>query len=134
MTPSLPALEQRIDRLERELRWSRLALLVAGIVLVAGFIPRQVPDLIQTHRIQVLDDRGQVRIDLKHDAEETGLFVMDGEGDRRIGAAQFAHGGGGFALHGPGQRGAAVLYLKGLASLTAYDTAGAVAWRIPATP
>lgn len=50
-------------------------------------------------------------------------------GDTRVGAAQFAHGGGGYALHGPGGRGAAVLYLKDEGSLTMYDADGAVAAR-----
>jgi hypothetical protein len=38
---------------------------------------------------------------LKHTADTTGLFVPDGEGVTRLGAAQFAHGGGGYALQTP---------------------------------
>ena len=49
----------------------------------------------------------------------------------RVGVAQFSHGGGGFALHGPGTRGAAVLYLRGDGSLTQYDTTGVVTARWP---
>lgn len=52
-------------------------------------------------------------------------------GDTRLGAAQFAHGGGGYALHGPGGRGAAVLYLSGDGSLTIYDAEGGVTARFP---
>ena len=45
--------------------------------------------------------------------------------------AQFAHGGGGVALHGPRDKGAAVLYYKGAGSLTMYDEAGKVVARVP---
>ena len=85
----------------------------------------------QAWRIQLVDDAGQVRIDLRHDTTETGLFVLDESGGTRISVAQFGHGGGGFALHGPEMKGAAVLYLKGQGSLTFFDEAGEVTQRIP---
>jgi hypothetical protein len=90
-----------------------------------------VADEVRARRVLIVDDDDQVRIDLRHDAEETGLFILDDDGDTRLGAAQFAHGGGGYALHGPGGRGAAVLYLRGEGSLTMYEPDGTVAARFP---
>lgn len=52
-------------------------------------------------------------------------------GDTRIGVAQFAHGGGGFALHGPEAKGAAVLYLKERGTLTFYGDEGGVTRQAP---
>ncbi len=64
--------------------------------------------------------------------EQTGLFLRDAEGTVRLGAAQFAHGGGGCALHGEESKGAAVLYQKGgKGSLSFYDEAGGVTHRVP---
>ena len=56
---------------------------------------------------------------------------MDETGGTRLGAAQFAHGGGGYALHGPEMKGAAVLYLKGEGSLSMYDAEGELTDRFP---
>ena len=53
------------------------------------------------------------------------------DGTTRVGVAQFAHGGGGFALHGPEAKGAAVLYLQGDGSLTFYGPDGDVQARYP---
>ena len=111
----------------------------AAIVLATFFaVPQgaaqqstRVVDEIRTERLQIVDADGRVRIDLRHDDSETGLFIVDDAGDTRLGAAQFAHGGGGYALHGPGGRGAAVLYLKGDGSLTLYDADGSVTSRFP---
>ncbi len=80
---------------------------------------------------RLLDERGDDRVVLTHDAEQTGLFLQDGAGQIRVGVAQFAHGGGGVALHGEEGRGAAVLYLKGKGSLSFYDQQGEVIDRIP---
>lgn len=123
-------LERRVRTLERRnsLLMALVALLVAGTLLAAR-TPAQVADTIQARRIQLVDAEGRIRIDLRHDEEETGMFILDDAGDTRVGAAQFAHGGGGYALHGPGGRGAAVLYLKDEGSLTMYDADGAVAAR-----
>jgi hypothetical protein len=43
-----------------------------------------------------------------------------------VGGTLFAHGGGGFALHGPEAKGAAVLYLKGDGNLTFFGAEGEV--------
>lgn len=126
------SLERRVRRLERANR-----LLVAVVVIVGGAgvlsaaRPGPVVDEIDARRIRLVDDEGRVRIDLRHDDTETGIFIVDENGDTRLGAAQFAHGGGGYALHGPGGRGAAVLYLRGDGSLTFYDDAGGVTARLP---
>jgi hypothetical protein len=50
-------------------------------------------------------------------------------------AAQFAHGGGGLALHGEGGRGATVLYMKDFrGSLRMFDVDGEVVYQAPAAP
>jgi hypothetical protein len=125
-------LERRVRTLERRngLLMALVGVLCAGALLAAR-APAQVPDELRARRIQLVDGEGRVRIDLRHDDEETGMFILDDDGDTRLGAAQFAHGGGGYALHGPGGRGAAVLYLRGDGSLTMYDTDGAVTARFP---
>jgi hypothetical protein len=51
--------------------------------------------------------------------------------ESRVVAAQFAHGRGGFALHGPESKGAAVLYLKEEGSLTFHGSDGEVTARLP---
>ena len=126
--------ETDLDRRVRALERRNLVLTILTTVAVAGTLlaaraPAQSADVLQARRIQLVDDQGRVRIDLRHDAEETGMFILDDAGDTRVGAAQFAHGGGGYALHGPGGRGAAVLYLKGEGSLTMYDEDGEVVAR-----
>jgi len=59
------------------------------------------------------------------------LYVRDASDQVRIGVAQFAHGGGGVALHGAAAKGAAVLYFKEQGSLTFYDSEGNVIARSP---
>jgi len=132
MNPTEQSLEARIRRVERKQRrlTATLALSLMAALLAWARAP-QVPDSLQARRIEVVDDEGRVRIELRHDDEETGLFVLDSEGVTRLGAAQFAHGGGGYALHGPGMKGAAVLYLKGEGTLTMYDGEGNVTSRFP---
>jgi len=48
-----------------------------------------------------------------------------------IGLSQFAHGGGGLALHGENSKGASVLYHKGSGSLSFYDMEGNVKLKLP---
>lgn len=132
LSTSPDPLEHRVRRLERANRVLTAALAVLALgALVAARRPQQVVDEVRARRIQLVDADDRVRIDLRHDEEETGLFILDDAGDTRLGAAQFAHGGGGYALHGSGGRGAAVLYLKGDGSLTMYDPDGAVTARFP---
>jgi hypothetical protein len=133
---STDSIEARLTRLE----WTNRVLMIAGVIsiilLFAGFAQdsRPIADLLQAHRIQLVDQSGRVRLELRQDSTETGLFILDESGSTRIGVAQFAHRGGGFALHGPDMKGAAVLYLKGQGSLTFYDETGAVISRVPDTP
>ena len=78
----------------------------------------------------LLDDQGKQRLVLTHGPDQTGMFLLDAEETLRVGTAQFAHGGGGFALHGPESKGAAVLYLKDSGSLTFYGPDGEVLERL----
>lgn len=67
-----------------------------------------------------------MRVHIRRDSSETGVFLLDEDGATRVGAAQIAHGGCGFALHGPDMKGAAVLHFRGHGRLTFYDSSGAV--------
>lgn len=79
------------------------------------------------------DPGGVARLSLVHNEDETALYIRDADDQVRIGVAQFAHGGGGVALHGEAARGAAVLYFKEQGSLTFYDLDGNVVTRIPSS-
>ncbi|MDA0329427.1 MAG: hypothetical protein O2958_10515 [Gemmatimonadetes bacterium] len=87
MEPERDAPEGRVHRLERTNRFL--------IVLIGAF--GLLPVLTGARQDQV-DEAGQVRMDLRHDSTKTGMFILDGAGDTRLGAAQFSHGGGGYAL------------------------------------
>lgn len=80
----------------------------------------------------LLDSAGRERVLLLHDGDHSALFLKDARGDTRVGVAQFAHGGGGFALHGEKRKGAAVLYYKESGTLSFFDTSGSVTQRVPA--
>jgi hypothetical protein len=79
----------------------------------------------------LLDGEGRERVAIVHQVEQSGLFIKDADGHSRIDVAQFAHGGGGVALHGEEMKGAAVLYLEGDGSLSFYDREGGVRMRLP---
>ncbi len=129
----LPDVDCRLRRLERSHRVFTAALVALSVTLLVAWVrPATQPNVVRARRIQLVDAADRVRIDLRHDSTETGLFIADDAEDTRIGVAQFAHGGGGVALHGPGGRGAVVLYLKRDGSLTVYDTTGVVVVRVPA--
>lgn len=85
------------------------------------------PAITDTNRGLYLKDRNGVnRASLFHADDGTGLYIMDEGGVTRIGIAQFAHGGGGVALHGPESKGATVLYYKNDGSLRFFDAQGVV--------
>ena len=151
-----PDLENRVRKLERANRV--LVLLVVALALVflfggaaadggSGPLQAQRIELVDAEGLVraalgtdaegssglfVYDPAGAVRLSLTHDADQSALFIRDAEGTVRVGVAQFAHGGGGVALHGAGAKGAAVLYHKENGSLSFYDTAGNVTARVPA--
>ena len=78
------------------------------------------------------DDDGVNRAALFHTDDGTGLYINDADSLTRIGIAQFAHGGGGVALHGPESKGAAVLYFKDEGSLRFFDAEGEVTNQVTA--
>ena len=82
--------------------------------------------------IRLRDASGQDRLALISDDQQSALLIYDAEGTVRLGASQFDHGGGGFALHGENSRGAAVLYLKQQGRLTFYDEDGGIIKNIKA--
>lgn len=151
------SLEARLARLERRTRWLAAGCLLLGsMVLGDRFAVRASQsggDVVAASAFHLLDESGRVvgelasgtdgprlilrdgegveRVRIVHEEEQSGLFVQDDRGDTRIGIAQFAHGGGGVALHGPEAKGAAVLYLKGQGTLSFYDADGKVSYRVP---
>jgi hypothetical protein len=153
MSNPAPDLATQVRILERRSRLqSRVLLAAAVLALLTAFTPDG--DTVSARRLQLVDNAGHVRAELgidaegsaglflrdaedrlraslTHDGDQTALYILDTEGTPRLGAAQYAHGGGGFALHGPKAKGAAVLYLKGDGTLTFYDDAGEVSARLP---
>ena len=81
----------------------------------------------------LMDEKSTPRVSVFHAEDADGLYIDDGQGVTRIGVAQFAHGGGGVALHGSGSSGAAVLYYKNAGSLRFFDTDGNVTQEISGT-
>lgn len=147
-------LERRIRALENaNRRWRFAALATLVLLPVAWTVHRQPVDRIEAQAFALVDARGEalaaltmtdggpslllyddtgvVRASLSHNDDETALYLRDAAGDNRVGVAQFAHGGGGFALHGPEVKGAAVLYYKDGGSLTFYDIDGQILHRFP---
>jgi len=148
-------LESRIETLEKRTRLLLGALLVTTSLALLGAAPFADPEdgTVRAARFELvdaegrlrgelsfrqgapvfslLDETGQDRLSLNHDAGGTALFIRDEAGVIRLGAAHFAHGGGGFALHGPGSKGAAVLYYDDSGSLSFYDPDGNSTLRLP---
>ena len=83
-------------------------------------------------RLALRDGDGIERVQLFHDKEATGLYVADAAGTTRAGIAQFAHGGGGVALHGEDSRGALVMYYKDSGSVRFFGQNGDVLREISA--
>lgn len=153
----LAELETRLHALRRANRRIIAAAVAAAAFAALGFASHAVrsPEVLRAKRIQMVDDNERVRAELSidaqgsaglfvlddtglirgtflHDERQTALYLLDAEGTVRVGAAQFAHGGGGIALHGPDSKGAAVLLLKDNAgSLTFYDPKGDITLRTP---
>lgn len=150
-------LEKRVKRLEW---WNRFLLLGVMSLLTFGFTTQvvsaksKIDKVLRAERLEIVgqggepaiilgsddegapglfinDPGGSMRVALTHDPGGSALFLRDAEGVIRVGVAQFAHGGGGVALHGPGSRGAAVLYLKESGSLTFYDLEGNPTLSVP---
>ena len=148
-------LENRLIKLERTNKLLISIVLLLTLFLVAGAaIDRSNSNLLRAERIEIVDahgnvktvlgtdkeganglfvfdDSGVARLSLTQDKEQSALFIYDEKGTTRIGVAQFAHGGGGLALHGADSKGAAVLYYKTSGSLSFYSTDGNVLTRIP---
>ncbi len=148
-------LESRIETLEKRTRLLLGALLVTLSLALLGAAPSANPEdrTVRAARFELvdgedrvrgelslregapvfslLDESGQDRLSLNHDAGGTALFIRDEEGVIRLGATHFEHGGGGFALHGPDSKGAAILYYNESGSLSFYDTDGNRSLHLP---
>lgn len=148
-------LESRIEALEKRTRLLVGALLVVTSLALLGAAasPEAENQVVRANRFELVDSEGRVRgelslqdgapvfslldaagrdrLSLNHDAGGTALFIRDQEGVIRLGATHFKHGGGGFALHGPDSKGAAVLYYDESGSLSFYDTDGNRSLHLP---
>lgn len=160
MREKVPAIElaTRVGQLESANRrlWAAFCAAVCLLFVAATRSP-QPPELISTRSLEIVDGAGNVqarlaatpegpelqlldtdgiaRASLGHGVEGTALYLRDAQGTTRVGVAQFAHGGGGFALHGEEAKGGAVLYLKsGKGTLTFYGADGNVVSRVPGEP
>lgn len=153
----LDSLESRVANLRRINRSLVVALCAIGTLATVGLTTTATrsPEVLRAKRIQMVDDNervraelgideqgsaglfvldggGLIRATLVHDEVQTAMYLMDEAGVVRLGAAQFSHGGGGIAMHGPELKGAAVLMLKdSIGSLTFYDKDGEVVLRTP---
>lgn len=143
--------EQRITRLEMQNRMMMALLIVFAAVGLLAFTGDD--DVVTAHSFELVsadgdqrasltlendnpvfalnDENGVARVKLFQQPDMNGMYVLDEESTPRIGIAQFSHGGGGLALHGPQSQGAAVLYLKGEGSLRFFDADGNVTTRVP---
>lgn len=122
------------------------AIVIGGYIMKGNIVRAQSIQLVSSHGevlaelatedgnpgLYLKDGNGVNRAALFHADDGTGLYIMDADGVTRVGVAQFAHGGGGFALHGPESRGAAILYFKNEGSLSFLDPDGAVTNQITA--
>ena len=145
---------RKIARLERT---NRILMSVFAVSLLLFLIAAaSEPTTVRATAFQLLDEDGAVRAELVtrdgspglylkdksgldrvavfDGPDGSGVYVMDAEGVTRIGLAQFAHGGGGLALHGPQSEGAAVLYFKQAGSLRFFDKDGQVTNQVLAAP
>jgi len=146
MRKDAETLEEKLERLETRNRLMFIVALLCAVVLLMGALPDREPLRVQSVQLvnetgvvvaelgvrdgnvglYLDDEHSQNRIALFHSPEGTGMYIKDREGVTRIGVAQFAHGGGGIALHGEKSRGAAVLYFKDAGSLRFFDAEGNV--------
>lgn len=84
------SLENRVNRLERELRWSR-AINLAGIAAIAFLLltaeaPKPpVPDVITTQKLRIVDEQGRARANFFASGDDVYLLVGDASGKPRIG-------------------------------------------------
>jgi hypothetical protein len=147
----MDTIERRIARLERRNRiYQTLLLAVAAVGLMALTMD---DGTLRARSFELMSDDGSVRASLRlddgnpvfalndehgverlklfYEPEATGIYVLDEESTPRIGIAQFSHGGGGVALHGPQSKGAAVLYLRENGSLRFFDADGEVTTQVP---
>jgi hypothetical protein len=147
--------EKRLKRLEWQNRMQMLFVLGFLALLFYGNLPQGKDDrIVRCQRLEVVDEHGhpiavlgvdadgsrglyihdpndRLRLAAVQDPSQSAFYIFDTTGTVRIGVAQFAHGGGGVALHGEKSKGAAVLYYKDGGSLSFYDTEGKITSRIP---
>lgn len=152
-------MEQTPDRLRTSVRrlqlWNAILLclvVVLSVAVIGGYFVES--GVIRAQSFQIVSAEGEVlaelaaedgdpglylkdgngvnRAALFHADDGTGLYIMDADGVTRIGIAQFAHGGGGVALHGPESKGAAVLYFQDEGSLRFFGPEGGVTNQVTA--
>ena len=147
--------EHRIRRLEI---WNRIMiLLLLGFVILftkQGCVNDRSGDIIRCQKLEVVDKNGnllamvgvdpdgsrglfvydeqqRMRVLTIHDSTQSAFYALDEAGAIRVGLAQYAHGGGGLALHGSESKGGTVIYYKNGGSIRFYDRKGNTTLRIP---
>jgi hypothetical protein len=142
--------DTRLTALERRIKFLYLALFaLVGLFVFVASTTEKAAETIRCGKLEVVDSDGnlvamvgvdndgsrglfvydsseRVRLASIYDQSQTAWYALDSSGTIRVGVAQYAHGGGGVALHGPDGKGAAVLYYKAKGTLTFYDTDGKV--------
>ena len=121
MNPGSPGLEDRVIRLERSLRRTRMVALIAPLVLVVTLGARPAPpapgvqDEVITRRLVVVDESGRPRAVITQDPRDSqrrsraiGLTVLDSTGAERGGFVTYDDGGVGLGLDAPAGVGAAM--------------------------
>jgi hypothetical protein len=114
MKEIVSAVEDRIAFLERSVRRTRLAVVAAGLIIVAlagvqfARRPVKVMDEVRARRIVVVDDEGRIRVEIAQDPKNTdrrarsaGLTVFDNTGHERGGFGTFDDGSVVFAMDAP---------------------------------
>lgn len=154
MTHRKNSLDRRVARLEFQNKFLSTVIGFFLVVFLLGAASNE--RIVEASGFRLLDESGRLRAELTlrdgnpglylRDAENVerialfhawdaaGLYVSDESGTTRIGIAQFAHGGGGVALHGPDSKGAAVLYFGDSGSLRFFDADGQVTNSVSANP
>ena len=124
-----PYVKAVLDRIVRDC--SELATQGIGSIAIMSNDPAEYPEDSFDNMARLAREK-RFGFPYVHDETQAAMYLLDEAGAIRVGAAQYAHGGGGFALHGDESKGAAVLYMKDRkGTLTFYDDGGGVRARLP---
>lgn len=125
----MPTLEQRMEKMEKKLRFYQIAfiaiLLTAGFLIVSGFNKRsEVPDLIQAKGFQVVDGQGRALVSLKNDGTAGEISLYDQAGTKLLNLYRTSTGTGGILTRTQNNRFACYIgaYTNGAGQMKVYNT------------